>query len=149
MSQISVKDAFGVTQTVNTIPDVQVVSASALPLPTGAATAAKQDTIIAALTNNPDVSLLNNAAATGASVPVIAHAYNWYIWGVWNGATAKLQFSPDAGTTWIDFDSIDPLTANGGWNAGTIGSISAGHVRVLITGAGGSTSLTSKLGGVP
>lgn len=89
-----------------------------------------------------DLTLLSAASATGSAVAVTAGAYNWYAYGTWNGATAQLQWSPDAGTTWINVDGAT-LTANGGWSNV---SLAAGHARVSFTGS--PTSISSKLGGV-
>ena len=42
---------------------------------------------------------------------------NFSAFGTWGGATAKLQWSPDGGTTWLDVDrsgdTYCTLTANG------------------------------------
>lgn len=92
-----------------------------------------------------DFDLLDNASTTGSGVRVSGGNYDWLAWGTWDGATAQLQFSPDYGTTWIDFAGV-LLTANGGWSGIPI---PAGFARVSISGAGGSTSIDSKLGGVP
>lgn len=88
------------------------------------------------------VTLLTAAAATGSTTAVSSGRYNWYVYGTWNGATAQLQWSPNSGSTWINVDGA-ALTADGGW---TDIPVSAGSMRVLITGAGGSTSLSSTLG---
>lgn len=90
------------------------------------------------------VVLLSAAAATGSGIEVSAGYYNWSVYGTWDSATAQLQWSPDAGTTWIDVDGVS-LTANGGW---TEVPIAFGLVRASISGAGGSTSLSSLAGGV-
>jgi hypothetical protein len=82
---------------------------------------------------------------TSAAVYVFGGRYNWTVWGTWDGASAQLQWSPNVGTTWIDVDGA-ALTANGGWSDIPIAE---GSVRVTISSAGGTTSLTSKLGGVP
>lgn len=81
------------------------------------------------------------SSATGSAVAVTSGHYNWVAYGTWSGATAQLQWSPDAGTTWINFDDV-LLTADGGWSDIPIAT---GHCRVLITG---TPSLTSKLYGV-
>ena len=91
------------------------------------------------------LTLLSAAAATGSSTPIIAPGkHNWSVYGTWDSASAQLQWSPNGGTTWIDIDGA-VLTANGGWSDIPI---AGGHVRVSISGAGGSTSLTSDLRGV-
>lgn len=94
-------------------------------------------------------TLLFEASSTGSWVPVVANAYSWHVWGTWNGATAQLEFSVDGGTTWGPKDGVtatEPASGNvSGWDNV---SIPAGHVRVSISGAGGSTSLSSDLRGV-
>lgn len=51
-------------------------------------------------------SLLSNAAATGSAVswPGGRGVFSVYS-GTFSGATVKLQWSPDDGTTWLDVDS--------------------------------------------
>ena len=51
-------------------------------------------------------SLLSNAAATGSGVswPGGRGVFSVYA-GTFSGATVKLQWSPDDGTTWLDVDS--------------------------------------------
>lgn len=90
-----------------------------------------------------DVTLLTAASATGSAVAILKGRYNWAVYGTFSGGTTQLQWSPDSGTTWLNIDGVT-LTANGLW---TDIPLSAGHARVLISGAG-SASLTSKLGAV-
>lgn len=123
-TSISTTDAAGTAQTVSTIDALIAVLNGSAIIP------------------KTDVALLSNASATGSAVAVSAGRYNWYAYGTWNGATAQLQWSPDAGTTWINVDGAT-LTANGGWSNITI---AAGQARVSFTGS--PTSITSKLGGV-
>jgi hypothetical protein len=89
-------------------------------------------------------TLLTAASATGTASTIVAGNYTWKVWGTWDGATATLQTSPDGGTTWIDQDDCVE-TANGGRRDL---NLDADQYRVAISGAGGSTSLSSKLGGV-
>ncbi|QIG74348.1 hypothetical protein EVC08_036 [Rhizobium phage RHph_N65] len=51
-------------------------------------------------------SLLSNAAATGSAVswPGGRGVFSVYA-GTFSGATVKLQWSPDDGTTWLDVDN--------------------------------------------
>ncbi len=58
--------------------------------------------------------------------------------GTWDGATCKLQMSPDAGTTWIDVGSDVSKTADG------IGNFELGpcQVRVDLSSVG-TTSINS------
>lgn len=88
-------------------------------------------------------TLLTNAAATGTGVTIVRGTYTWSVYGTWNGATAQLQRSPDGGTTWVDVDGA-AFSANGG---ALNMALPAGKVRVAISGAGGSTSLSSTLEG--
>lgn len=96
------------------------------------------------LNGSQKITLLSAADETGSAVMVFPGTYNWYVYDTWDGATAQLQFSPDEGSTWIDIDGL-ALTADGGW---TGIELAAGHVRVEISDAGASTSLSSDLRGV-
>lgn len=93
------------------------------------------------MADKAEYSLLAAATGTGSWVPVSQGRYNWEANGTWNGATAQLQYSPDGGTTAINFDNCT-LTANGG--VCDI-PIYEGHVRVSASGT--FTSMTSKLKG--
>lgn len=73
-----------------------------------------------------------------------AGEYKWSVYGTWDGATAQLQSSPDGGATWIDIDGAI-ATVNGGAYGFQLGDE---HVRVSVSGAGGSTSLSAVLMGV-
>lgn len=94
-------------------------------------------------------TLLNNVAATGSGVGLIAGGN--YIWRVeatnWNGATATLQYQQLDGVTWTAVRNSTPadvaFTANG-VVAVTIGDGSI--MRVLITG-GPPTGVRSNLAG--
>ena len=63
----------------------------------------------------------------------------WSVWGTWDGATAQLELSPSTGI-WIEY-----IGAMFSENGGAIVSIGAVPVRVVITDAGASTSLSSNL----
>ena len=74
-------------------------------------------------------------------------AYEWpggigqfIVEGTWNGATVKLQVSPDGGTTWLDVGSDVTLTAAGIGNF-ELGGSSNFKIRADLSSAGGSTSL--------
>lgn len=86
--------------------------------------------------------LLTAGAATGSAVGWTGGKAAFIVWGTWNGATVKLQMSPD-GTTWIDVDSTT-LTANGGLPVET----PTVQYRLFMSGAGGSTSLSASLIGL-
>lgn len=62
----------------------------------------------------------------------------WSSWGEFDGATLTLQFSPDAGTTWLD---VATQTEAGFVNVG----LPSAQVRVVVADAGGSTLITSSL----
>lgn len=85
------------------------------------------------------LNLLQTQFVTGLATPWQGGDAQWTVWGTWNGATAQLQYSPDSGTTWIDLDGAT-MTANGGFTGINIG---VGKVRTTVSGAGGSTSLSS------
>jgi len=59
--------------------------------------------------------------------------------GTFDGATAKLQFSPDNGTTWVDVGTASTFTAAGG--AGF--TLNACKVRVNISDADASTQINA------
>ena len=74
-------------------------------------------------------------------------AYDWpggigqfIVEGTWNGATGKLQVSPDGGTTWVDVGSDVTLTAD---NIGNfeLNGVSNFQIRADLSSAGASTSL--------
>lgn len=90
---------------------------------------------------NSSLVLLVAKAATGDSVSLIGGDFFWTVDGTWDSATAQLQWSPNNGTTWIDIDGA-VLTANGGFSH--IG-LATGDIRVALSGAGGSTSLNSRI----
>lgn len=113
---------------------VMLVTPGGLPVTPG---------VPAAVSGGPFV-LLTNAAATGNAVATVAGRYNWVIYGTWGGATAQLQFSPNAGATWINVDDA-AQSADGGFSDIPL---SQGSHRVVLTGASGSTSLSSTLFGV-
>lgn len=60
--------------------------------------------------------------------------------GTWNSATAKLQFSHDGGTTWFDITDAS-FTANGFVRV----YLPTGHVRGVVSGGGGTESITMEL----
>jgi hypothetical protein len=96
------------------------------------------------LASKGEITLLSASSVSGGAAAIAGGRYFWAVYGTWDGATAQLQWSPNSGTTWVDLDGAS-VTANGGF---TDIALAAGHVRVSISGAGGSTSLSSKLSGV-
>lgn len=63
-----------------------------------------------------------------------------YVWGTFNGATVKVQFSPD-GTEWFD-DPIGELVFT--QKLIRTQKVSVGtHIRAVISDAGGSTNLSA------
>ena len=143
MATITVIDALQAQQTIEKpLAPGRAAAAASKPVTLSTEDLAALTAIATALTPVNYV-LLTASLVTGAAVVIVAGNYTWSAWGTWDGATAQLQFSPDAGTTWIDITDVD-LTANGGvFNI----PLPAGQVRVVITGAGGSTSLSSVLQG--
>lgn len=63
-----------------------------------------------------------------------------YFWGTWDSATAKIQISPDGGTNWFDVPNTS-VTADTVMNV----EIRASHVRAVLSGGGGSMSLSVRL----
>ena len=94
---------------------------------------AQQDTLI----------LLSGATSSGTGVRLDGYGYfNWTVYGTFNGASAQLQWSPDAGVTYINIDGA-ALTANGIHSDIPIDS---GLIKVTVTGT--ATSISSLLGRV-
>lgn len=89
-----------------------------------------------------DITFLSNASVTGSARQWERGRGLWTVWGAWDGATAVLQFSPDDGVTWIDFEGVS-LSSDGGFNDLILPK--NGVIRVKITNSGASTSLTSKM----
>lgn len=132
---IDVIDAHGATKEVYTASGDQ-------------ATAANQTTqttllsdIVDSVALAPEIVLLTAASVTGSSNAVDKGNYLWAVWGTFDGATATLQYTPNAGTTWIDVGASTQADLRGV-------PLLTGSARVAISGAGGSTSLSSKIGGV-
>lgn len=89
------------------------------------------------------VTLLTDATAdgNGAAADWIGGSGLWVVWGTWNGASVKLQYSPDGEVTWIDVDGA-VLTADGGLPMTLLPS---DPLRCVISSAGASTSLSSEM----
>lgn len=90
------------------------------------------------------ITLLSASAnATGATT-LFTNGGDDAVWltayGTWDGATAKLQWSPDVGTTWIDIEDAS-FTANGLARL----FMCAGHIRGVVSGGGGSESITMQV----
>lgn len=64
------------------------------------------------------------------------------VYGTWDGGTAKLQYTPDGGTTWIDEGTNSTFTADGNVSMNQEAVTSAFEYRWNLAGAGGSVSLT-------
>jgi hypothetical protein len=87
-----------------------------------------------------EVTLLTNAAVTGAWMDWPGGLGLWEAWGVFDGATVQLQKSPDGGTEEIDVDDAG-LSVKGGF----IFTLPADKIRVkFIVAGGGSCSISSK-----
>lgn len=104
---------------------------------------------LSTISNVTSVSLFAARTTDGNSTGVAwSNTGDWWFdaYGTWDGATMKLQYSPDSGTTWVDAadtrGSAVSFTANGGG----IVRIPWGHqVRANLSNDGASTSLTAKL----
>lgn len=81
-------------------------------------------------TSNGNSSSYTFAIQTGLAQAIM--------YGTWDGATAKLQFQANDGSTWIDYDSVS-CTAD--CSVAFRESISV-PIRAVISSAGASTSLT-------
>jgi len=96
------------------------------------------------------LTLANNASmATGASLPANGVLipkggnYRWQvIAGSFGGGTLSLQALAPDGTTWIPFDPVASLTANGGLN---VGIPDGSTVRMNMAGGTGATNLYATL----
>src|SRR5262245_51583101 len=134
VDEIRVKDADGNTQTVRTF--------AADPATGGAQTQSNLllDQIAEQTYASPEIVLLNAEGATGSPETVQKGNYLWAVWGTFGGCTAKLQWTPDSGTTWIDVSSTDTAAL---FNTALLD----GSARVAIVGGAG-VSLSSKIGGV-
>lgn len=93
------------------------------------------------------IALVTSSAATGTWVSVPKGTYTWTAKGTFDGATAKLQYSTDGGTSYATLYSVSEADLDDGETATGYSyvALSSGHVRVAISGAGGSTSLSSDL----
>lgn len=70
------------------------------------------------------------------------------VFGTFNGATSKLQWSPDAGTTYIDVDaSGDTYVTKTAAGQGGF-ELPGCKLRAVQSASGGSTSLTSTVAGL-
>ncbi|MCI0551955.1 MAG: hypothetical protein L0287_13465 [Anaerolineae bacterium] len=87
-----------------------------------------------------EVTLLTNAITTGSAVAWVGGSGFWEAWGDFDGSTAQLQKTPDSGTTWINISGAS-LTADGG----VIVQLPRDNIRVLLTGGGTNTSVSSKM----
>jgi hypothetical protein len=68
--------------------------------------------------------------------------------GTFGSATSKLQWSPDAGTTWLDVDATgDTFTTKTAAGAGGF-ELPACQIRAVQSGSTGPTSLTTTVGGL-
>jgi hypothetical protein len=93
------------------------------------------------MSTTENVSLLSAASSTGDAVWWPGGSALWMVHGTWGNAVAQLQVTPDDGTTWIDLGGMRE-TANGGWTEVPLPAV---KVRVAISNAGATTSLSSSL----
>lgn len=88
------------------------------------------------------INLFTNQAATANSAAVFVQhrATNTTMtlaaWGGFGGGTLTLRFSPDAGTTWLDFPTAVTLTAAGSRQVFIPTGVA---IRGELTGAAGAT----------
>lgn len=86
------------------------------------------------------------ANGNSTAVKMDRSSYNYrdgslYVDGTFNGATVQLQASPDDGTTWFDVTG-GSFTSKQAKEL----SISATHLRINVSGGGGSESINAWLG---
>lgn len=88
------------------------------------------------------VNLATNQA-NGNSSAVIWNggAGTWAVKGTFGGATAKLQWTPDNGTTWLDYSGAS-VTAAGYAHF----DLPECQIRLNVAGGGGTESLTALVG---
>ena len=71
----------------------------------------------------------------GGAVTLGMSGEHWLTaFGTFGGGTAKMQWSPDAGTTWIDIEDAS-FTANGVLKL----SLANGAIRGVVSGGSGSS----------
>jgi hypothetical protein len=85
--------------------------------------------------------LLTNSKVTGASINIANGVYSCAMSGVFDGATAQLQWRVNATGSWVDipnvkFDKVDTIYGI---------PLNIGQARILITNSGFATSLTAML----
>ncbi len=68
--------------------------------------------------------------------------FSLYLVGVWNGATATMQITPDSGDNWLPLLDINAGAVVATSNEVNLCNIKGTHVRGVITNAGSLTSLT-------
>ena len=87
--------------------------------------------------NTADVALASSLGNANGTAVGIAGIFCAYCWGTFSSNTAKVQVSPDAGTTWIDYPGAS-FTA-----AGTFAPIYLGLGQLVrATNSGGTINLT-------
>lgn len=87
-----------------------------------------------------EIVLLSAASATGSFLDWPGSWGMWAVYGTFGGSSAKLQMSPDGGTTAMDVEGA-VRTTNGAY---AIRIPALWKLRVVITGGAGIT-LTSKM----
>lgn len=93
-----------------------------------------------------DILLLNAATTDGDKTAAVINYPNKrariYLYGTPDGATAKLQCSPD-GTTYVDLDDINGNAVSFTAAGTTVIEVAVGEsLRANVASAGASTSLT-------
>ena len=87
--------------------------------------------------NNQDILLANGLGAANGTAQVCGGMWAIYVWGTVSG-TAKLQVSPDNGTTWIDYPGASFTGA-----AGTFAPVYLGSLQQCrLTNSAGTVNAT-------
>ena len=89
-----------------------------------------------------DAQLINTTGTQDAFTLNASHingSYNTVVaYGNWNGATATLEFSPDAGVTWITAGTNTTFTEDGGGNIWVNRGV---MIRFSLSSAGAGTDI--------
>lgn len=95
VSEISVLDSNGATRDVATITALVALIGQVTASP-GANTVLERLKSLQAYAAHPDsVQLLQDDAATGGASAATSGRYLWSVYGTWDGAAARLQYSPN------------------------------------------------------
>lgn len=147
VSEISVLDSNGATRDVATITALVALIGQVTASP-GANTVLERLKSLQAYAAHPDsVQLLQDDAATGGASAATSGRYLWSVYGTWDGAAARLQYSPN-GSVWLDLEVDGGRWTTAQSDRAMLIDLPAGDYRVSISSAGGATSLTSTLSSI-